>query len=135
MEDAIRLGRSGVERAGQRPFMVDTTFVLFFLAVDLGQSVGNFGIDSVFSSATVLMLLVVPYFLPVSGERPGFWGWLLGRVSIAVFAVILGSIFYRSLGGMVPEAFGYMPLTLVIITAIISAYVQFCAILRFRSAL
>jgi hypothetical protein len=134
MEDAIRLRRSDVERTGPRPFMVDTTFVLFFLAVDLGQTVGDLGIDAVFSLATVLMLLVIPYFLPFSGERPVFRNWLLGRASIAVFAVIIGAIFYRSLGGMVPEAFGYLPMTLVIITAIFSAYIQFCAILGFRSA-
>lgn len=117
-----------------RRFAVDTTFVLFFLAVDLGQSPALFSIDSALSLLTLGMVLVLPYFLPTDAEKPDFLNWLLGRSLIAVFAIVLGMMFQQSLGVLLPEALKFLPLTLLILTAMVSCYLQFCAMIRFRLA-
>ncbi|MEO6334989.1 MAG: hypothetical protein ABIO91_08405 [Pyrinomonadaceae bacterium] len=115
-------------------FSVDTTFVLFFLAIDFGQSAMSFGLDSVFSGLTLGMLLVIPYFFPSDGEKPDFMGWLLGRGLITVFAVALGLMYHQALGVVLPDAFRFLPMTLLIVTAMVSCYLQFYAIIRFRLA-
>jgi hypothetical protein len=76
----------------------------------------------------------LPYFLPFEGERPDFTGWILGRGLIAVFATILGIMYGRSVGILLPETFRFLPMTLVILTALASCYLQFCAIIKFRLA-
>ena len=117
-----------------RRFAVDTTFVLFFLAIDFGQSAVGFGLDSVLSAVTLGMLLVVPYFLPTNVEKPEFTGWLMGRILIAVFAVALGLMYRQTLGVVLPAEFRFLPMTLLIATAMVSCYLQFYAIIRFRLA-
>lgn len=115
-------------------FAVDTTFVLFFLAVDFGQSSMNFGLDSIFSALTLGMLLVVPYFLPSMEEKPEFSDWLMGRSVITIFAIALGVMFGQSLGILLPETFRFLPFTLVILTAMLSCILQFYVMIRFRLA-
>ena len=117
-----------------RGFAVDTTFVLFFLAVDFGQSLLDFGLDTLLSALTLGMLAVLPYFLPSEAERPDFAGWLLGRGVIAIFATGLGMMFGQSLGVVLPATFSYLPMTLVIVTAAASCYLQLCAMIKFRLA-
>jgi hypothetical protein len=121
-------------RPYDRHFAVDTTFVLFFLAVDFGQSLKNFGLDTAFSALTLGMLLVLPYFLPSQFEKPEFSEWLLGRTVISLFAIVLGAMFSQALGVVLPETFSYLPMTLVIVTAVASCYLQLCAMIRFRLA-
>ena len=115
-------------------FSIDTTFVLFFLAIDFGQSVRFFGIDTVFSGLTLGMLLIIPYFFPSGSEKPDFMGWVFGRSLIAVFAVVLGLMYRQSVGVILPDAFRFLPLTLLIVTAMVSCYLQFYAMIRFRLA-
>lgn len=117
-----------------RRFSVDTTFVLFFLAVDFGQSAMSFGLDTGLLVLTLGMLLVLPYFLPTLTEKPDFTGWLLGRVVICIFAVALGLMYRQSLGVVLPESFRFLPMTLLIATAMVSCYLQFYAMIRFRLA-
>ena len=117
-----------------RRFAVDTTFVLFFLGIDFGQSSMRFGLDSLFSALTLGMLLVVPYFLPSLEEKPEFSDWLMGRSVITIFAVALGVVFGQSLGILLPETFRFLPFTLVILTAMLSCSLQFYGIIRFRLA-
>lgn len=119
--------------ATDRRFAVDTTFVLFFLAVDFGQSAAV-SPESALSLLTLGMVLVLPYYLPTDSEKPDFVGWLLGRSLIAVFAVVLGMMFQQSLGILLPETLKYLPMTLLILTAMISCYLQFCAMIKFRLA-
>ena len=38
-------------------FVVDTTFVLFFLALEFGRSLASFGVDSVFAGNLALAML------------------------------------------------------------------------------
>ncbi len=117
-----------------RRFSVDTTFVLFFLAVDFGQSSTPFGLDSAFSALTLGLLLVLPYFQPSMSKKPDFTGWLLGRILISVFAVALGMMYHEALGVVLPAEFRFLPMTLLIATAMVSCYLQFYAIIRFRLA-
>ena len=51
-----------IEGAGDKNFAIDTTFVLFFLAVDFGTTLLSFGIDSLFSGLTLSILAVLPFF-------------------------------------------------------------------------
>jgi len=117
-----------------RRFAVDTSFVLFLLAVDIGQSALSVGMDTVFSAATLGMLLVIPYFMPTESPKPGFSGWLAGRTVLALFGLGLGIMFHQALGAVLPEMFRYLPMTLLIVSAAVSCYLQFCAMIRFRLA-
>ena len=115
-------------------FTVDTTFVLFFLAIDFGQSSMAFAFDTILSVFMLGMVLVVPYFLPSLDEKPEFTDWLMGRSVIMIFAIALGVIFRQSLGVLLPETFRFLPFTLVILTAMLSCCLQFYGMIRFRLA-
>jgi len=114
-------------------FAIDTTFVLFFLAVEVGQTLGVIGLDTIFLAITLLFMIVLPYFLQ-SDEKPNFGNWLLGRFFIAIFAVLLGVAFRQALGTVLPETFRFLPMTLLIVTAMLSCYIQFYGFLRLRLA-
>lgn len=116
------------------PFALDTTFVLFFLALDLGQAWLNLGFDGVVAGVTLAAFIVLPYFLPFAGERPAFYGWVGGRVILASFGILLGLLMKQAVGVLLPEWFGYMPMTLLIVSAICSLYFQLYGILRVRLA-
>ncbi len=92
------------------------------------------GIADVVSIGTLGALLVLPYFLPLEAEKPDFNSWLLGRSLITVFAVALGMIFRQTLGVILPETFRFLPMTLLVITAMLSCYLQLCAMIKFRLA-
>ena len=119
--------------AESRSFAIDTTFVLFFLAVEFGQTLSNFALDSVFLAATLVMMTVLPYFLS-SEEKPNFGAWLFGRSVIAAFAIMLGAMFKQSLGIVLPETFSFLPMTLLIVTAMLCCYIQFYSFLKIRLA-
>ena len=123
-----------LDRVQNGHFAIDTTFVLFFLAVDLGQTLFSFGFDSLLSGITLAILIAMPYFLPSATEKPEFMNWLLGRIVICIFAAGLGVMFKSSLGVVLPETFKFLPLTLLIVSAMISCYIQFYGLLRFRLA-
>lgn len=134
MEHVISIQRRESVAGDRRPFVLDTTFVLFFLALDMGASVSGFGFDSFLSAMTLILFLFVPYFLPFEGERPEFGMWLLGRVLVASIAVIIGLMFRQTVGTLVPEHFRHLPMTLLIGSAFFSGIVQFYAIIRLRLA-
>jgi len=123
-----------IERSStaDKSFAIDTTFVLFFLAVEFGQILNNFALDTVFFAITLVMLIVLPYFLS-SDEKPKFGNWVLGRTLIAAFAVSVGVMFKQSLG-VLPEMFRFLPMTLLIVTAMLSCYIQFYGLLKLRLA-
>ena len=129
----MELQQTRVWETERRSFVVDTTFVLFFLAVDCGQRF-TFGIDGILSAITLSMFIVLPYFLPFNGEKPAFERWLFGRVAIAAFAIVLGAIFRQAAGVFLPDVFRFVPLTLLIVAAMVSCYIQFYSLLRFRLA-
>lgn len=121
----------GRETVGEKGFVVDTTFVLFFLAVEFGQMIGSFGLDTVLFAIALMMMTVMPYFISAD-EKPAFGPWLVGRTLIASFAVVLGAMFKMSLG-ILPEMFRFLPMTLLIVTAMLSCYIQFYGLLKLRT--
>jgi hypothetical protein len=114
-------------------FAIDTTFVLFFLAVYLGQNLNVVAFDTIFLGLTLLAVAVLPYFIQ-SDEKPEFGNWLLGRSLIVIFAVMLGLMFKQTLGVVLPESFRFLPFTLLIVTAMLSCYIQFYSFFRLRSS-
>lgn len=133
MKTLAHIGSVEAETTEDKGFAIDTTFVLFFLAVELGRSFTFQALDSVLTAITLMALMVLPYFLP-SNEKPGFAIWLLGRMFIAAFAVALGLMFRQTVGVVLPEAFRFLPMTLLIGTAMISCYIQFYGFFKFRLA-
>ena len=119
--------------SNNRGFAVETTFVLFFLAVEFGRGFNGLTLDGVFLALTLLMVMVLPYFLQ-SDEKPNFKNWLLGRSFITIFAVFLGLMFKQSVGVVLPETFRFLPMTLLIVTAMLSCYIQFYSFMKLRLA-
>jgi hypothetical protein len=115
-------------------FALDTTFVLFFLGMDFGQTMNLQVFGGALSLITLAMLTVFPYFLPHNGERPEFGNWVFGRVLIAAFAVALGLAFKQSLGVLLPDVFRFVPMTLLIVAGMLSFYIQFYGMMKFRLA-
>jgi hypothetical protein len=132
MKTLSQIGRIGRATTADKGFAIDTTFVLFFLAVEFGQIISSFAFDTVFFAITLLILLVLPYFLP-SEDKPSFGNWVLGRTLIAAFAVSIGVMFKQSLS-VLPETFRFLPMTLLIVTAMLSCYIQFYGLLKLRLA-
>ena len=122
------------DRVADGGFALDTTFVLFFLAVDLGQRMDFAGSSGILSLSTLAMLAVIPYFLPHNGDRPEFFNWVMGRVLIAVFAVALGLGFRQSLGVLLPDVFKFVPMTMLIVAGMLSCYIQFYGMMKIRLA-
>ena len=133
MRTATQVGHFEKETVSEKSFAIDTSFVLFFLAMEFGQSFSGFSLESLFLMFTLLMVAVLPYFA-FSGEKPDFGNWLFGRGLILGFAVILGLIFRQSLGIVLPDEFRFMPLTLLIVSAMLSCYIQFYGFLKLRLA-
>ncbi len=115
-------------------FSLDTTFVLFFLALEFGRSVELLSIEGIVMAFTMLMVLVLPYALPSESERPSFSNWLLGRGSIALLGVLLGVAFKQSLGVVLPDSLRSMPMTFLILASMISCYIQFYGLMKLRLA-
>lgn len=122
------------DRLPDRHFAIDTTFVLFFLAVDMGQTLLNYNFGTLLSLTTLLMLIVLPYFLYERSIKPQFGSWAAGRALIAFFAVILGMVYGQTIGSVLPVSFRTVPFTLLIVAAMISCYMQFYDIIKVRLA-
>jgi hypothetical protein len=134
MDQAIAISNSRVEAASSGRFVMDTTFVLFFLAMDIGTSIGSFGLDGALAALTLGMFVVLPYFLPFSGQKPDFWGWIAGRLLILAVGILVGSTLQASAGTILPEPARYVPMTLLITSGIFCTYSQIYGIIRVRLA-
>ena len=133
METIGQIESEGVVSLEDKSFAVDTTFVLFFLAFDCGQRF-VLGIEGLLTGVTLSAFLVLPYFLPFEGGKPSFERWVVGRTAIATLAVLLGYLFGQSLGVILPEAFRFLPLTLLIVVGLASCYIQLINLFRVRLA-
>src|SRR5689334_17213929 len=98
-----------------RGIAVDTTFVIFFIGLEFGRTLQNLTFDAFLLLATMLMVIVLPFYLPSDFERPPFAKWLMGRSLIAVLAVAIGAVLAPLYGTLLPESFRFLPLTLLII--------------------
>ena len=133
MRTESRIKRFQIETVGEKKFSVDTSFVLFFLAVEFGRTLFSASPDNVFMFFTLLTVAVLPYLL-LPDERPNFANWFFGRTLIAGFAILLGGMFKQSLGVVLPETFRFLPMTLLIVTAMLCCYIQFYNFLKLRLA-
>ena len=133
MRTESRIKRFQTETIGEKNLSVDTSFVLFFLAVEFGRTFFSLSLDNIFMFFTLLTVAVLPYFL-LSDEKPNFANWLLGRSLIAGFAILLGAMFKQSLGVVLPETFRFLPMTLLIVTAMLCCYIQFYSFFKLRLA-
>jgi hypothetical protein len=124
--------KSTSEFGANGTFVTDTAFVLFFLALEYGRSVRMYSVDGILMAITMMMVLVLPYFLPSSSEKPMFTYWVIGRGAIAMSGVLMGLVFQQSLGVVLPESLRYMPMTLLVVASMISCYIQFYGLLRLR---
>lgn len=134
MKAVAQIEQSSVRLGFNRATVIDTTFVLFFLGIELGTSEKFLAFDTLFIALTLGMVMALPYFLSEEDERPAFGNWMLGRLAIAAFAVILGLMFKQALGTVLPETLGSLPMTLLVITAMLSCYIQFYSFFKFRLA-
>ena len=132
MKTMSRVEKIQNEIACEKNFAVDTSFVLFFLAVEFGRTIFSLSLDNIFIFFTLLMVAVLPYFISV--EKPNFSNWILGRSLIIGFAVLLGAMFQKSLGVALPETFRFLPMTFLIVTAMLCCYIQFYSFFKFRLA-
>lgn len=133
MKTISRVGEINAESSVEKGFALETTFVLFFLALEFGQTLGStFGLDTWMLALTLAAIAVAPYFL--ADEKPRLPTWLAGRAFIAFFAVGLGVMFRQTLGTVLPETFRFLPMTLLIVTAMVSCYIQFYGFFRLRTA-
>jgi hypothetical protein len=112
---------------------MDTIVVLFFLALEIGRSVQLFSVDGMLMSTTLMMVLALPYFLPSRVERPSMTNWLAVRGTIAIAALMLGVVYGRGVVAA-PAAYQTIPMTFLILTSMVSAYVQFYGLMRLRPA-
>jgi hypothetical protein len=117
-----------------KSFAIDTTFVLFFLALEFGRSLTSFGFDGFLLGISLAMVLVLPFFFSTDAERPEFGKWLMGRSLVASLAVVLGTAYGEVVGVIIPDSFRFLPMTLLIVTAMVSCYVQFYGMMRLRPA-
>lgn len=115
-----------------RGFGIDTMIVLFFLALEYGRGVQSMSMDGFLMGVTMIMLLILPYFLPSNFERPAFGNWLLTRGAIALVGMTLGVAFKQSLGAHMPESLQFMPMTFLIVTSMVSCYIQFYGLMKLR---
>jgi hypothetical protein len=111
---------------------LDTTFVLFFLAMDLGASAWSWSLG--LSLLTLAAFIVLPYFLPFSGDQERFGKWLTGRIIVAAMGATFGLMLGQAVGTVLPEVFRFVPMTLLIVAAIICCNVQIYGILKHRLA-
>lgn len=117
-----------------RQFTLDTTFVLFFLAMDLGLVSLSMSVATVLQLATLAVFLVVPYFLPFTGAQQSFSKWIIGRIVVAAVGITFGLMLGQAIGTVLPDAFRFVPMTLLIVAAIICCNVQIYGILKHRLA-
>lgn len=121
------------KEANSDGFTLDTSFVLFFLGIEFGRSAASLGFDTAVMAVALIAVAIMPYFINCE-ERTGFANWILGRFAIAGVAVVLGVGFTQSLGSVFPEEFRFLPMTLLIISAVCSFVIQFDGFFKFRLA-
>ena len=132
MKTLIQTERIQAESNVNEGIEVDTTFVLFFLAVEFGQTLTSLGFETILMAITLVSMVALPYFL-MSNSKPKFGNWLVGRSLIATFAILLGVAFKQSLGVFLPETFRFLPMTLLILTATLSCYFQFYGFFKLKN--
>ncbi len=74
MRALAQIGHNTREAVENRSFAIDTTFVLFFLAIEFAQSESLWALDTMLVGITLLMVMALPYFINAEEEKPAFKG-------------------------------------------------------------
>ncbi len=109
---------------------VDTSIVLFFLAMELAASAGGNGLDLGLSLLAIAAFAVLPYFLPGSHESMPFLHWLFGRTAIAFLGGLTGLGFAYAVAPAAAPAYASLPMTLLIFAAFVSCLVQLYVMMK-----
>jgi hypothetical protein len=128
MESVYRLNAK--RRAAKVNSTIDTSYVLFFLALEFGNGLNGFSLDNLALGITLIAVLVLPFWL--NKERTNISEWVLVRGIVAILAIGLGVVFHQNLGTNIPEIYGYLPMTFVLISGMLSVYFQFYSFLKLR---
>lgn len=115
--------------AQSRSASLDSTFVLFFLSVEIGRTLTSLSPELLLMG----MALVGVALLPLASEAgsPSETGvWIAGRAWVAAFAVGIGVALNQTIGTVLPEEFRFAPMAMLIVAAILSCHVQFYRFLR-----
>lgn len=110
---------------------IDTTFVLFFLAVVLGSGGGL--IETALTAVTLAAMIILPYFL-ASEDVGKFSTWVIARSLLAAAGVVIGVLFSFAAGSVLPASAKYLPMTFLILSAVISCYMQIFGVMKLRLA-
>lgn len=113
---------------------IDTAAVLFFLAFEYARSIRIFETDGILMSITMAMVLVLPYFLPSNWSRVSFGSWMISRSVLMLAGLVGGAAFGLGVGNVLPASMRFMPMTFLILAAMVSSYVQFYGLLKLRTA-
>lgn len=119
-------------RVAAATFGIDTSFILFFLALDFGAAAVGFGLDAVFSGLCLFALMTLPYFLAEQDDRMPFASWFWGRSAIGAAGTVLGGAFGMAAGTLLPDAARFLPTTMLIAAVTLSFYIQFFRFLKLR---
>ena len=106
---------------------LDTLFVVLFLAAEYARAGELLSIDAGLMAATLLMALVLPYFLP-SAERAetSFVKWIVLRGSVLACGIAAGLL--------LPGSMRYLPMSFLIVAGICSCFVQLYSLMKLRLA-
>jgi hypothetical protein len=113
---------------------MDTTLVLFFLALEYGRGADVLSIEGAVTGITLVMVIVLPFFLPSLSDKPSFSSWLLGRTVLASAAFVLGLGVGAMSGTTLPDGVGSLPMTFLILASVFSCFIQFYSVLKLRQA-
>lgn len=83
---------------------------------------------------TIVMVMVLPYFLPSNISGLSFSPWLASRFVIALGGFVLGYGLRQTVGFVIPESVGTLPMTFLILAGMTSCYLQFYGLMKLRLA-
>jgi len=108
----------------------DTSLVLFFLAMELGQKAGVLSGENVLMAGAFLAVMFAPYAL--YGGAQGFGRWALGRTVIGGLGIAVGVGFGSAVGTLFPAIFEFLPFTLLIMAAMATVFFTFSSLVGLR---
>jgi hypothetical protein len=111
----------------------DTLIISFLLGVETGRSFPALGFETALMGVTMLMIIVLPYFLVQESRRPQLAHWLAFRSFVAMLGVATGAILQSSPANSI-DLLRSMPMTLLLLAALISFVLQFYGLMRLRLA-
>lgn len=114
--------------------LMDTSVVLFFLAMEIGAN-GSKDLPGLLLGTLVLTVTAsLPFWLK-GAKSLRFPAWLAGRIVIASAGLTVGLFFgLATQAGALPGAARFVPLSLLIVAGIISCNVAIYGIIRDRLA-